>query len=213
MIASFFTDPTSWLHEIVDVARAPLALAVLMWIIQILASTTHHRISRALAIHAWQPTRIWAIATAPLAHGGFGHLIANTIPFVIFGSLLCVWPQPVLPPRLSAVPGIAHLDLFWLVTITAALTSGIGAFVLNRRGSATVGASGLIFGYFGYIVTSGLREGDGQALAIALGIGAVWGISMLRGVIPRFGSRVSWQGHLCGLIGGAGLGIWLYPTA
>lgn len=213
MIDEFLRDPSGWLHAWVNVAAAPLILVGLMWVIQILAASTHHAVSRALAIRAWMPTRLWALATAPFAHGGFGHLIANTVPFVVFGSILSFTPTPALPPRLAGLPGLGALDLFGLVTLAAAVTSGLGAFVVNRRGRATVGASGLIFGYFGYIVTAGVRLGDGLALTVALGVGAVWGLSMVRGILPRFGSKVSWQGHLFGLIGGIGCAYVLVPAS
>ncbi|MDU0969222.1 MAG: rhomboid family intramembrane serine protease [Actinomycetaceae bacterium] len=213
MIESFLSDPQAWLHAFVDQARYPLILLGIMWIVEVVASSTHHHLSRALAIRAWMPTHLWAIVTAPFAHGGWFHLFANTLPFLIFGAILSYQPTPALPPSLASVPGLASLDLFGLVTIAAMITSGLGAFFINRPGVPTVGASGLIFGYFGYIMTAGVRTGPGPEMATAVVVGGIWGLSMLRGILPRFGSKVSWQGHLFGLVGGIGTAMLLVPAA
>src|SRR5690606_28591297 len=118
-----------------------------------------------------------------------GHLIANSVPFLVLGCLV-------------AVEGARR---FWAVTAIVAIVGGIGTWLVNTPGTLTVGASGLVFGYFGYVVLRVFMPGrvTHRVLyaVIALIVISLYGGSMLAGV---FGAAegVSWQGHLFGAIGG-----------
>jgi membrane associated rhomboid family serine protease len=70
-----------------------------------------------------------------------------------------------------------------------------------------IGASGLISGLTAFLVFSGILERRIVPLVIALLVGFLYGSSMLIGVIPRVGSQISWDGHLCGAIAG-GIVAW-----
>ncbi|WP_228985463.1 rhomboid family intramembrane serine protease, partial [Streptomyces sp. DH12] len=67
--------------------------------------------------------------------------------------------------------------------------------------SNTAGASGLIFGLFGYLLVSGFVERRPLGVLAGVLVAAVWGGSILAGLAPTQ-SGVSWQGHLIGLAAG-----------
>ena len=71
------------------------------------------------------------ILFAPFLHGGFGHLIANTVPFLILGWLVM----------------IQETSDFWIVTIITMIVGGVGTWMLGAPNSIHIGASSLIFGY------------------------------------------------------------------
>ncbi|WP_055483252.1 rhomboid family intramembrane serine protease [Sphaerimonospora mesophila] len=130
------------------------------------------------------------ILLAPFLHAGFDHLMANTLPLLILGFL-------------AAIRGIGR---FLAASLVIILVSGLGVWFVNAPDTLTVGASGLVFGYFGYVVARGLF--DRRALDIVLGVlVAVLYYSILWGVLPTQ-PGISWQGHLFGLVGGV-LAAWL----
>ncbi len=124
------------------------------------------------------------IIFAPFIHAGWWHLISNTIPFVILGMLVIS----------------SGLERWINVSVISALISGLGVWLLGSSSSVTVGASGVIFGYLGYLLSRGFFER--KPISILIGIvafmtygGMVWGVLPTR-------PDVSWQGHLFGFIGG-----------
>ncbi|MEV6982568.1 rhomboid family intramembrane serine protease [Sphaerisporangium sp. NPDC051017] len=139
-------------------------------------------------IMSHQVDGLGGIFMAPFLHAGFGHLMANTVPLAILGFL-------------AALRGLGR---FFLASLIIIVVSGLGVWFLSPPG-LTVGASGLVFGYFGYVVTRGLF--DRHMLDIALGVGvAVLYYSLIWGVLPGQ-PGISWQGHLFGLVGGV-LAAW-----
>ena len=130
------------------------------------------------------------IAFAPLLHGGWAHLVANTIPLLVLGFLL-------------ALSGVRT----WVsVTAIVWLVSGIGVWLVGGPNSVHIGASGLVFGWLVHLMVRGIFARHLGQIALGLVVFVVYG-SVLWGVIPgRPG--ISWQGHLFGAIGGA-LAAWL----
>lgn len=123
------------------------------------------------------------ILFAPLLHGSFAHLLGNTIPFVTLGWLILLRETS---------------DFFW-VTLLSALVGGMGTWLFGAPG-VHIGASGVIFGYLGYLLLRGYFERSALSIAISLGVGTLYG-SLLWGVLPmQYG--ISWEGHLFGFLGG-----------
>ncbi|WP_420630989.1 rhomboid family intramembrane serine protease [Candidatus Leptofilum sp.] len=128
---------------------------------------------------------LWGVLWAPFLHGGFRHLIANTGPLLILGSIV------MLSRRLRD---------FFLITFIVTLIGGLGAWLIGPQLSVHLGASGLIFGYFGFLLLAAYFERSCRAIFIALVVlllysGIIWG------VLPQ-GGGISWQTHLFGFIGG-----------
>lgn len=135
--------------------------------------------------------RLPDIFTAPFLHASWGHIEGNSGPLFIFGFL-------------AAFRGVWK---FVGVTALIVVTSGLAVWFFEDAHTLTVGASGLIFGYFGYVVARGLID---RNLIDAL-IGVVMALSfayMLTIAVPGT-PHVSWLGHLGGLIGGVTAG-WLF---
>lgn len=124
------------------------------------------------------------ILFAPFLHGNFFHLIANTVPFVILGWF-------VMLHRTSD---------FFRVTAIVMLISGLGVWLFAPSFTNHIGASGVVFGYLGFLLFRGYFERSFSSIVLSVIVGLLYG-SMIWGVLPiRYG--ISWQGHLFGFIGG-----------
>ncbi|GIH69590.1 rhomboid family intramembrane serine protease [Sphaerimonospora thailandensis] len=166
-----------------------IAIVSAMWLIEFVDYFGHLGLDD-YGILAHEVDGLPGILFAPFLHDGFDHLTANTLPLLILGFL-------------SALRGLGR---FLAASLVIVLVSGLGVWFTSAPNSLTVGASGLVFGYFGYVVARGFF--DRRVLDIVLGVFvAVLYYSILWGVLPTQ-PGVSWQGHLFGLIGGV-LAAWL----
>ena len=124
------------------------------------------------------------ILVAPFLHANLNHLVANTVPFLLFGWLVMLRDR-------------RH---FAVVTLLAMLGSGLLSWTLGAPNSIHIGASGVVFGYFGFLLLAGWYARSAGSIAISLLVGVLWGGTVL-GVLPGT-PGISWQGHLGGFIGG-----------
>jgi membrane associated rhomboid family serine protease len=128
---------------------------------------------------------LWGIVLAPLLHGGMAHLIANTVPLLVLGWLVAVRRR---------------VD-FFIVTAAVTLLGGVGVWLLARPGTIHLGASGVVFGYLGYLLLRAWFERSVASMMVALIAGFLYG-GALWGVLPTQ-PGISWEGHLFGFAGGA----------
>ena len=124
------------------------------------------------------------ILVAPFLHANLNHLVANTVPFLLFGWLVMLRDR-------------RH---FAVVTLLAMLGSGLLSWTLGAPNSIHIGASGVVFGYFGFLLLAGWYARSAGSIAISLLVGVLWGGTVL-GVLPGT-PGISWQGHLGGFLGG-----------
>lgn len=124
------------------------------------------------------------IFLAPFLHGNFPHLAANTAPLIVFGWLIL----------------LAGVGEFFLVSGIAMVASGFGTWLIGAANSVHIGASGVIFGYFGFLLLRGLFERSPMSIILSLIVGLVYG-SFIWGVLPNQ-PGISWEGHLFGFLGG-----------
>ncbi len=124
------------------------------------------------------------IALSPFLHLGPGHLLANTLPFIILGWLVMV----------------RRVSDFAVVAAIAAVVSGLGVWIFGAGDSIHVGMSGVIFGFLGYLLARGYYERSIPAVVLAVVALFLYG-GMLFGILP-LQQGVSWLGHLFGLFGG-----------
>ncbi|WP_431805436.1 rhomboid family intramembrane serine protease [Microbacterium paraoxydans] len=167
---------------------SPVLLLALMWLVQF-ADAVLPGTFTVFGIRSWDLSGLGGIVLAPLLHASWAHLIANSVPFLVLGCLV-------------AVEGARR---FWAVTAIVAVVGGLGTWLVNAPGTLTVGASGLVFGYFGYVVMRVFAPGRVAHrilhAVIAVVVIGVYGGTMLAGVFG-VADGVSWQGHLFGAIGG-----------
>lgn len=162
---------------------AAVAVAVtLMWIVEVVDLAAGNL--DANGIRPRDPEGLIGVVTSPFLHGGFGHLIGNTIPFLLLGALV-------------ALSGLARV---LIVTVVVSLVGGLGTWLAAPAGTVHIGASGLVFGLAAYLISRGLYSRRLLHLAGAVAVIAVYGFTLLGGLVPTPG--VSWQGHLFGAVGG-----------
>ena len=129
------------------------------------------------------------IIWAPFLHASFRHLAANTLPLLVLGAMIC---------------GRSRVE-FAAVTVGGMLLGG-GLTWLFARTACHIGASGLIFCYFGYITSLALFRRTFGTLALSFVCILAYG-GMVRGIVPT-ATPVSWESHFFGLIAGVVL-AWL----
>ena len=155
-----------------------------LWVIQIVNSATGYNLNVAFGLIPRHVSGLDGIVGMPALHSSFGHLMANTPPLLIMGGLLAATATRALLAVNAIVVGLGGV-LVWLLGTPA----------------IHIGASGLVFGWFGFLVTRGLVDRSPTSLAAALFVGVVYG-SLIWGVLPRQ-PGVSWEAHLFGAIAGA----------
>jgi membrane associated rhomboid family serine protease len=158
-------------------------MVAIMWAVEIVDSLDSHRLD-AWGIQPHHADRLIGIVTAPFLHVSFGHLISNTVPFLVLGFAIALNGAA----RVLAVTGIVMF------------VGGLGTWIIAPSNSIHIGASGVVFGYATYLLSRGLFNRSALELAMGAVVGAIWGSALLSGLLPHDG--ISWQGHLCGGIGG-----------
>ena len=121
---------------------------------------------------------------APFLHANMQHLIANTIPFLAMGWLVM----------------LRDARHFLPVTLFAMLGSGLMAWLLGAPGSVHIGASGVIFGYFGFLLLGGWYARSFVSIALSILVAVLWG-GLVLGIAPGQ-AGISWQSHLGGFMAG-----------
>jgi membrane associated rhomboid family serine protease len=119
------------------------------------------------------------IPAAPFLHENLHHILSNTFPLFILLALLA-----------------GSRARSWEVVANIVLLGGLVLWLFGRA-AVHIGASGLIFGLIVFLIISGFLEKRPVPLAFAVIVGFLYGGTLVFGVLPRFGSHISWDGHLC----------------
>lgn len=123
------------------------------------------------------------ILFAPFLHGNYAHLIGNTLPFIVLGWLVM----------------LRRTRDFFVVSAIAMLVGGMGTWLFGSPGTH-IGASGVIFGYLGFLLARGYFERSIGSILFSIVVGSLYG-GLIWGVLPGQ-PGISWEGHLFGFIGG-----------
>ncbi|MFJ6725049.1 MULTISPECIES: rhomboid family intramembrane serine protease [unclassified Streptomyces] len=166
-----------------DAALVVGGWVALLWLLEIIDTVTDHALDT-YGITPRQVGELRDVVPAAFLHFGFDHLVANTLPLMVLGFL-------------AALSGVRR---FLSVVAVIILVSGLGVWLVAPANSLTAGASGVVFGLFGYLVVRGFVDRRVGDVLVGLLVGAVYG-SILWGALPGE-TGVSWQAHLFGLIGG-----------
>ncbi|MFD2421112.1 rhomboid family intramembrane serine protease [Amycolatopsis pigmentata] len=170
-----------------------LSFTALMYVVELVDVALHGSLDRD-GIVPRTLSGLDGVVWAPMLHGGWAHLLGNTIPVLVFGFL-------------AMASGI----LRWaVVTALVWVVSGLGVWLTGDTGTSTIGASGLAFGWLAYLLVRGLFNRSVGQLALAVVLLVLWG-GTLWGLLPG-NPGISWQAHLFGAIGGV-LAAWIMARA
>ena len=165
----------------------------LLWVIQVANWADSYQLDKSFGIVARSEAHLADIFTAPFLHFSWQHLEGNSVPLFVLGFL-------------AAYRGIGR---FIAVTVITAVTSGLAVWLFQAGNELTVGASGLIFGYFGYVLVRGLF--DRNFVDAVVGVLAAGAYAYILAVAIPGTPGVSWIGHAGGLAGGV-LAGWILRT-
>ncbi|MBR8643151.1 rhomboid family intramembrane serine protease [Streptomyces tuirus] len=161
-----------------------LAWIALLWLLEVVDVMSGHALD-GLGVTPRTPSELVDVVPSAFIHFGFAHLAANTLPLLVLGFLAA----------------LAGLRRFLLVCALIMIVDGLGVWLIAPAHTNTAGASGLIFGLFGFLLISGFVERRPWGVLVGILIAAIWGGSILAGLAPTQ-TGVSWQGHLLGLLAG-----------
>jgi len=165
-------------------AAALAAFVALLWVLQVVNWIIGYRLNPVFGLIPRYFGGLDGVIAMPILHGSFAHLMANTPPLLVMGGLLVATTTRALLPVNAVVIGLGG-GLVWL----------FGSSAIH------IGASGLVFGWFGFLVVRGFVDRSPITLGAALVVGILYG-SILWGVLPGQ-PGVSWESHLFGAIAGA----------
>ncbi|MBN2160028.1 MAG: rhomboid family intramembrane serine protease [Spirochaetes bacterium] len=124
------------------------------------------------------------IPLSPFIHAGTDHLVANSISLLVLGSIFITMERKLSAP----------------IIIQIIVLGGLGVWLIGRSDFTHIGASGVVYGILGYLLTAGIFTRNFTAILVSIILfvlygGAIWGI------FPTDGF-VSWESHLCGFLAG-----------
>ena len=163
---------------------ALVAFVALLWAVQVVNWIMGYGLNPAFGLIPRHLAGLDGVIAMPLLHGSFAHLMANTPPLLVMGGLLVATTTRALLPVNAVVIGLGG-GLVWL----------FGGSAIH------IGASGLVFGWFGFLVARGLVDRSPITLGASLVVGVLYS-SILWGALPGQ-PGVSWEAHLFGAIAGA----------
>lgn len=166
-----------------DRAAALAAALGAIWAVSLWCLLVQPELAYTLALTPRTGAGLVGVLGMPFVHGSVEHLIANTVPLAVFGALL-----------LSR--GVAY---FLKMSLAVMVLGGMTLWALGRE-SAHIGASGLVFGQFGFLVVRGLYERRLSSIAVTVFVVLAYGGAIF-GVLPQ-DEQISWEAHLFGLIAG-----------
>jgi membrane associated rhomboid family serine protease len=162
-----------------------LCLLAVLWLILLLNKLSGNRLNQ-FGIRPRSLRGLIGIPLAPFLHQDAKHLLANSLPLFI---LLCFMT-------------LLGWQFTLNVTVIIILGSGLGIWLFGRSG-VHVGASALVMGYFGFIISFAFRSHKALPIAIAVVMMIYLG-GLFQSLFPRRDNS-SWEGHLIGFM----LGVWL----
>jgi membrane associated rhomboid family serine protease len=183
-------DAESMLAEARKALFVMVGFLALLWVIQLINEIDHLRLIYDLGILPRSVSGLPRILTAPFLHESWTHIEGNSGPLFIFGFL-------------AAYRGVVR---FFGLTLLVIIGSGLADWLFAPAGTVGVGASGVVFGYLGYILVRGLVDRH----VIDVIIGAVMALCFayqFSVLLPHAG--IGWQDHIGGLVSGV-LGGWVF---
>lgn len=165
----------------------PIIVVALMWIVFFAQGVVGPRLAPDWGIPAHDFTAPWTYVTAIFLHANMAHIVGNTVFMLVLGVII----------------GLEGAGRWLSVFIGSAIGAGVAVTLLTPAG-ITIGASGIVFGYLGYIFAAAAVETTPWVrllrVLVSIALLLTYGFSLFSGLIPQAG--ISWQAHLGGFIGG-----------
>ncbi|WP_305969312.1 MULTISPECIES: rhomboid family intramembrane serine protease [unclassified Mameliella] len=159
------------------------ALLAAIWVVEAVNLLTGNAVNGWLGLRPRSLGGLDGIVFMPVLHGSVAHAAANTAPLAVLGALLVITARSVA----------------LMASLLIVILGGLGVWVFGSS-AIHVGASGLIFGWFGFLVARGLVERRLVPVLVAVGVAVVYG-TMIWGVLPGQ-PGVSWESHFFGALAG-----------
>lgn len=172
-------------RALINPAGLILVLLAAMWAAEIADYLLPYN-ADALGIAPRTASGLIGVVLAPFLHAGFGHLVANSVPFCVLG----------LAVALRAGPATAR------IVVLIVVAGGLGVWLLGPADTIVVGASGLIFGLMGYLVAAGVITRHPLDIVLAVLVLLVYGGGLLAATPFGAPAGVSWLAHLSGFAAG-----------
>jgi membrane associated rhomboid family serine protease len=182
-------DPESWTGALILMA----GFAAVLWIVQILNAIDDYRLDR-FGLKPREFDGLWGVVTMPFLHSSYGHLLSNSIPVILIGWVVL----------------LAGVSTWATVTGLVVVGGGVLTWLVGPGDSVIVGASGLVFGWLGYLLARAYFSRRLKWIVVAVLVLVFFG-TLLFGLFPSINSDVSWQAHVCGFVAGIGTGALLHP--
>ncbi|MEV7597530.1 rhomboid family intramembrane serine protease [Kitasatospora sp. NPDC089797] len=186
-------DPVRMIADARRALFTMVGVLAALWLIQLVNWMDDYDLGRNFGVRPQELDRLPNIVTAPFLHWNWAHLEANSGPLFVFGFL-------------AAYRGVKK---FLGLTLLVVLTSELTAWVFDPPNTIGAGASGVVFGYFGYVVLRGIIDRNLVDTLIGVVLGASFAY-MVTGAVPGVAPHgISWAAHLGGLVGGLA-GAWIF---
>jgi len=170
--------------ELLRNAGIVLLFAAVLWVLETVDQLLLDGGLDAYGVRPRSVAGLKGLILAPFLHAGFTHLASNSIPLIVLG-----WFVTLRGRR-----------RFLLVSLGVTILGGAGTWLIGAPDSVHIGASGMIFGYLGFLLGSGIFERSLKAILLALAASLLYG-GLIFGVLPG-NEGISWEGHLFGFAGG-----------
>ncbi len=165
--------------------RPIITFVIIIWVVQFANFTLGYWPNDWFGLEPRDPSGLIGIPFSPFLHAGFKHAAANTVPLLMLGGMAAM----AAPKR------------FIEATLIIVLVGGALVWLIARGGNRVhVGASGLVFGYLGYVVALGIVERSFRTMFAAAAAVMLYG-GLIMGVLPT-DHRISWESHLFGALAG-----------
>ncbi len=177
-------SPVNSTGELTDHARVLLGFVGIMWGLWVADEILGNSLKKKLALVPRTSPGLKGIMISPYQHTDFKHISSNSMGLLVLGWLIIV----------------RNMQDFLVVTPFVWLVEGLGVWLFGQSDTKVVGASGIAFGYLGFLLAQGYYDRSISAILIAVLAAMLYG-RLIWLVFPIY-ERVSWQGHLFGFIGG-----------